>query len=202
MSTEAGTDAALSAMLNSGPKDADDAHEEPTPGPEETQGDEDEDADDTEGTEELGDAGKKALERMKDKLKEERRRRIAAERVAASKADDDDAAKIRREAEEAAVAKANSRIVRAEIRAAAAGKLADPADALAFLSTDDFEVDEDGDVDSEEIADAIDDLLRRKPHLAAQGGTRRPKPDRSQGAQGTGKTDTSQQFASAISNAL
>lgn len=199
MSTETGTDAAMSAMLNGGTKDADEGRQDTVDAVDESQdGDEDED----EGADELGDAGKQALERMKAKLKTERQRRIAAEQAAASKADEDDAAKIRREAERAATAKANARIVRAEIKAAASGKLTDPADALTFLSADDFEVDENGDLDTEEIADAIDDLLKRKPYLAAQGGTRRPKPDRSQGAQGTGTTGTDQQFASAISSAF
>ena len=77
----------------------------------------------------------------------------------------------RREAEQAATAKANARILRSEVRAAAAGKLADPKDALRFLDLDQFEVDEDGEVDEDEIADAIEDLVKRKPYLAAaQGG--------------------------------
>lgn len=201
MSTEAGTDAAMQAMLDSAPKDADSAEEQApdavTDATEADEGDGDTE-DDAEGAEELGDKGKQALDRMKAKLKAERERRVAAEAKAAQALGEDDAARIEREA----LAKANTRIVRAEIKAAAAGKLADPADALTFLSVDDFEVDDDGDVDTDEIAEAIDELLRRKPYLAAQGGTRRPKPDRSQGAQGNGKTDTSQQFASVISSAL
>jgi hypothetical protein len=66
--------------------------------------------------------------------------------------------------------RADARVLRSEIKAAAAGKLADPADALAFLDLSSFEVDADGSVDEQEIAEAIDDLLTRKPHLAAQGG--------------------------------
>jgi hypothetical protein len=155
------------------------------------------DADD-DASEDLGDKGKQAIDRMKAKLKAERTRRIAAEKAAAAKADSDDADKIRREADEAATAKANARIVRSEIRAAATGKLADPADALAFLDVSDFEVDDDGAVDEDEIAEAIADLLTKKPHLAAQGGTKAPKPDRSQGARGKGAASTAQQFADAI----
>ena len=160
------------------------------------------DEDDPEGADQLGDAGKKALDAMKAKLKAERQRRIAAEAALADNdtADDDD--KARRQAESDALAKANTRIVKAEVRAAAAGKLADPADALNFIDLGEFEVGEDGDVDQDEIADAIDDLLRRKPYLAAQGGTKGPKPDRSQGAKGKGVGSAAQQFAAAIDKLL
>jgi len=76
--------------------------------------------------------------------------------------------------------------VRAEVRAAAAGKLADPSDALRFLDLAQFEVGEDGDIDQDEIADAIDELLTQKPYLAAQRSDKDsqkkgPKPDRRQG---------------------
>ncbi len=150
---------------------------------------------DDDGADKLGDKGQQALRRMKDKLREERRKRIAAEQAAAAKADGDEADRIRREAEQAATEKANTRIVKAEIRAAAAGKLADPADALTFIDPSDFEVDDDGEVDQEEIADAVADLIRRKPYLAAQGGPKVPKPDRSQGATGNGTATAAQQFA-------
>ncbi|MEU0245178.1 hypothetical protein ABZ192_12735 [Streptomyces sp. NPDC006235] len=63
--------------------------------------------------------------------------------------------------------KLNARIVRAEIKAAAAGKLADPTDALALLDLSAFEVSDDGDVDAQKVSAAIEDLLTRKPHLAA-----------------------------------
>lgn len=120
----------------------------------------------------LGEKGQRALARMKDKLKTERKRRREAEGRLSAKDDGDAADKTRREAEQAATAKANSRILRSEVRAAAAGKLADPKDALRFLDLDNFEVDEDGEVDADELQDAIDDLLKNKPYLAAQGGRR------------------------------
>lgn len=143
--------------------------------------DEGEADDEPEGSEDLGDKGKKALDAMKAKVKTERQKRrdveaeMAKLRKAAEKKPDDDqpsADEIRREAEQAATQKANARIVRSEIRAAAAGKLADPKDALTFLDLDQFEVDENGEVDSDELVDAIDDLLKNKPYLAAQGGKR------------------------------
>lgn len=134
---------------------------------------------DPEGAEALGDPGKKALDATKQKWKAERDRRRELEREleevrrphpADGDAPDVDA--IRQQATQEAVTRANARIVRAEIRAAAAGKLADPKDALRFLDLDGFEVDGDGGVDADEIADAIDDLIKSKPYLAAHGGKR------------------------------
>jgi hypothetical protein len=130
------------------------------------------------GSEALGDPGKKALDAMKAKWK-------AAEAKAQSEADARAAleAKIegkeadyakdqeRRNVESAALAKANTRILKAEIRAAAAGKLADPADALLYLDLSRFEVGDDGDVDTDAVASAIEALAKAKPYLAAQRGT-------------------------------
>jgi len=72
-----------------------------------------------------------------------------------------------REVESAALAKANDRILKAEIRAAAAGKLADPADALHYLDLSTFDVKDDGETDSAAIAKAVEDLIKNKPYLAA-----------------------------------
>ncbi len=155
------------------------------------------------GEEALGDAGKQALDRMKAKLKAERDRRVAAEaRAVAPPADETDLDAIRREAETAALGKANGRIIRAEVRAAAASKLTDPADALNFLDLSVFEVDEDGDVDQDDIAEAIADLIKRKPYLAAQGGTTAAKPDRSQGATGNGVATNAQRFERSLEGIL
>lgn len=130
-----------------------------------------------EGTEALRDEGKRALDRMKAERNEwkakarEAEKRIAElmERVEALENGGrvDEAAKAAREAEAAAIAKANERILKAEIKAAAAGKLADPADALRFLDLSDFEVSPEGDVDAEAIAEAIDGLVKSKPYLSA-----------------------------------
>lgn len=133
-----------------------------------------------EGSDGLGNAGKKALAAMKEREKAARaearelKKRLADLEAAASAADktpDEQALEAaRREAEAAALAKANERILRSDIKAAAAGKLADPSDALAYLDLSEFEADESGNFDSSEIAEAISDLLERKPYLAAQGG--------------------------------
>lgn len=126
-----------------------------------------------EGADSLGDAGKRALDSMKAKWKAERDKRRELETALAAgsapKADGEtpDLDALKREAASEATAKANARILRSEIKAAAAGKFADVSDALLNLDLDAFEVDEHGDVDATEIADAIQDVLTRKPHLAA-----------------------------------
>lgn len=129
------------------------------------EGDGDGDADD--GADDLGDKGKRALASMKGKWKSERDKRKQLEDQLAQQGSADEAETVRRKAEADALAKANTRILRAEVKAAAAGKLADPADAFKFLDLDQFEVDDDGNVDSDEVADAIDDLIKSKPYLAA-----------------------------------
>lgn len=125
-----------------------------------------------EGAEALGDAGKKALDSMKARYKSERDARKAleariAELEAPAPTDAPDAETIRREAAREATTKANARILKSEIKAAAAGKLSDPADAFRFLDVASFDIDENGDVDADEIADAIQELITNKPYLAA-----------------------------------
>ncbi|MGH3784321.1 MAG: hypothetical protein ACRDRO_27795 [Pseudonocardiaceae bacterium] len=131
-------------------------------------------ADDTPPPPELGDAGKRALDAMKAKWKAERDRAKAleTERDQLRQSTITDEAARKAEADrQAAVAeadkRANLRIVRSEVRAAATGKLADPKDALVFLNLDQFEVSEDGEIDSAEVAQAIDDLVKARPYLAA-----------------------------------
>lgn len=140
----------------------------PTPGsdtePEDDADDGGDDADDGEsGEAALGDPGKKALDRMK------------AERNAARRELRELKAKYEPESKEEAAAQTKfaQRILRSEIKAAAAGKLADPADAYRFLDLEQFEVGEDGEVDEDEIASAIADLVEKKPYLAATQGSRR-----------------------------
>lgn len=57
-------------------------------------------------------------------------------------------------------------LVRAEIRAAAAGRLRDPADALALVDVAGL-VGGNGDVDTVKVAAALDQLVKDKPYLAA-----------------------------------
>lgn len=137
------------------------------------------------GADQLGDAGKKALDRMKTQ-RAELKKELAAYKGLGLSADDlkalidksqdesakAEAAKVRQEAEGAALAKANERLVKAEIRAAATGKLANPALALQLLDVKAFDVNDDGEVDSDAITAALDDLIKNEPYLSAQGGKR------------------------------
>lgn len=158
-----------------------------------------------EGDKPLGPAGEKAYEAEKEKRRaamqkvRERDARIAEleQQLAAANGETEDQ-RAQREAESAALAKANTRILKAEVRALASGKLSDPSDALTFLDLDQFEVGDDGDVDQQEIEEAISDLLDRKPYLAAQSGPKSPRPDPSQGARGAAEISTAQQFADAL----
>ena len=142
-----------------------------------------------EGAEALGDPGKKALDTMKAE------RKAATDRAKAAEAERDAlraqlegreaehaAAQEKQRARDEALAVANKRILSAELRAAAKGKLADPSDAALYINLDEFEVSEDGEVDSDALASAIDDLLARKSHLAAD--SRRFDGAADQGAKG------------------
>ncbi|MCY0961564.1 hypothetical protein [Streptomyces sp. H27-H5] len=131
----------------------------------------DDDADPA-GADELGDKGKRALASMKGKWRAERDRARQLEQRLAEKDGADEAETIRRRAEQEAVTKANARIIRSEVKAAAKGVLADPADAYKFLDLGQFEVDEDGNLDEDEVADAIQELIKSKPYLAAAKATR------------------------------
>ncbi|GGV54180.1 hypothetical protein [Streptomyces spectabilis] len=70
-----------------------------------------------------------------------------------------------------------AQLVRAEVRAAAAGRLRDPADALALVDVAALAGDG-GDVDTAAINKAVDELLKAKPYLAAESsaGTTTPAP--------------------------
>lgn len=126
------------------------------------------DGPDPEGSDALGDAGKKALNTMKAERNEERakRRELEAE-LAKLKAEPapqvPDVDAIRRDV----LSTANKRILRSEVKAAAAGKLSDANDALKFLDLDQFGVSDDGDVTGD-IPAAIDALIADKPYLAAK----------------------------------
>jgi hypothetical protein len=116
------------------------------------------------------DAGaKKALqaERLARKTAEAELKALRAELASKDKPAEEQALDAaRREGEIAANQRANERISKTELKAAAIGKLADPADALVYLNPADY-VDDDGEVDSDAIAEAIASLLKTKPYLAA-----------------------------------
>lgn len=162
--------------VETGPAEGEPATEDLDPTTEVVEGSEGDQDDEPEGAEQLGDAGKKALDSMKEKWKSERDKRRDLERQLSERdkpaeGEQPDPDALVRQAEQAVQARYNDRIIRAEVKAAAAGKFADPADAYKFLDLGQFEVDADGNVDADEVADAIADLLQSKPYLAAQGGT-------------------------------
>ncbi len=196
MSTDTSTD--LVAALDA----TDPALQDPTANDQPEAGREVDTDESVEGEDELGDKGKQALDRMKAKLQAERAARRAAEAKLNETSSDDDPERIQREADARAVAKANDRILRAEVRAAATGKLSDPSDALTFIDMTQFDVDDDGEVDQEEIAQAITDLITKKPYLAAQGGPKTPKPDPSQGEGGRGAATAADRFAQQVGNLI
>ncbi|MFF9269083.1 hypothetical protein [Streptomyces rochei] len=158
-------------------------------------------ADDPEGADQLGDAGKKALDAMK-KERAEAKRTAAAEKKRADELaakvqefEDRDKSELERavaraERAEAASQAATARAVKAEVRSLASS-FADTDDALVHLqekmagyST------ADGDVDTETIKADLAELLERKPHLRKQTadpdpGKKGPRPDPSQGPRDT-----------------
>jgi hypothetical protein len=175
--------------------------------------DADDDQDGDGNADDLRDAGKKALDTMKGqrntarsalrpwtalarelgvRTPDEVKALIAGKKPGGDGGDQVDAEQIRREARaEAQRETLNDRVLdKIEAKARA---FADPADAAALLlrenGVDDFL---DGTrIDGDAIAEALDELLERKPYLAAAGGgepkVRKPKPDPSQGNRG-GKT--------------
>lgn len=76
----------------------------------------------------------------------------------------------RKEAAETARSEAatayQQRLASAELRAAAGGRLKDPADAARFIDLADLEFDKNGDLDSKAATAAVDRLLKEKPYLA------------------------------------
>lgn len=127
---------------------------------------------DPDGADQLGDAGKRALDSMKGKWQSERDRRKALEdELAKLKADQQptaDPVKIREEARAEVRAAVLKERALDKIEARAARLFADPEDATVHLASkvDDFI--RDGKVDTGAIAGALEDLLKRKPHLGIQ----------------------------------
>ena len=108
---------------------------------------------------------------LRAQLKAERDKRLAAEKRLEEVEQVDEATRQRREAERAALAGANERILKAEVRMCAKGVLTDPEDALKYLELGGFEVSEDGQVDTGAITAALKDLVAARPYLATRTGT-------------------------------
>jgi hypothetical protein len=150
----------------------------------------------------LGEAGKKALDRMKAERAAAKKEAAEAKKQAAALAkkvaefedrDKSESEKLAAQAERSAkqAVKATARAVAAEVKAAA-GEFADPADAVDVLMRDPSQyVDADGEIDTDAIETALSDLLERKPHWAkpepaalAPEKKPQPKPDPGQGSRG------------------
>lgn len=134
------------------------------------------------GEDALGDAGKKALDIMKAERNAAKAEKAAlaaelktlrdAAALANKPADEQAIEKARQEARTEATEAANARLIRAEVKAAAAGKLANPELAQKLIDTSGITVDANGDVDADAVAAAVTELLTQYPSLAAQGGAR------------------------------
>lgn len=140
----------------------------------------------------LGDGGKAALAAEREARKAEEKARKAAEKAArdaqakldeltaASQSEQEKAIEqARKEAAEAAKAEVTaefrSRVLKSEIRAKAAGKFADPDDAIRLLELDEADVfSDDGEVQGDVLTKELDALLDRKPHLKADPSNGRP----------------------------
>lgn len=174
---------------------ADDSDDDAKDKGDDDKGDDGDDSDDD--AKDLGDKGKQALDRMKTQRNDARTQlrefkalglspdQIKALQKPKGKAGDGDddgptADEIREQARTEARAEALKERVTDKIEAKASKAFADAEDAVAILlrthEPDDFL---DGDkIDVEAIQDALDELLEKKPHLAAQGGPRfKGKPD-------------------------
>lgn len=126
-------------------------------------------ADEPKPDEPLGDAGKRALESERESRKEAEARAKAAEKALrdASTEHERAIAEARAEARREILEEANSRLLRAEIKAAATGKLANPELAVRLLDMSTFKVADDGTVEVKAITTAIDKLLESDPYLKA-----------------------------------
>lgn len=159
-----------------------------------------------EGADKLGEAGKKALDRMKAEKAAAKREAADAKRREAALAkkvaefEDRDKSELERAAAKAErlaaqAAKATARAVQAEVKSLAVGQFTDAGDAVDALMRDPAKyVDADsGDIDTDAIEADLADLLERKPHWAKPEPAAepvldpkkpKPKPDPGQGSRG------------------
>jgi hypothetical protein len=167
----------LDFRMDAGDDDgADDQNDDDT-----SSADDDGDGDD-QGTDALGDPGKKALDAMKAKWRTERDRARDLQRQLADattpKNDDDgkpDLEALRKQARDEAAAAALRDRALDKIEAKAARLFSNPEDARLFLADqlDDFL--DDGTVDVAAITDALQDLLEKRPYLGVTQGEPKKK---------------------------
>lgn len=155
---------------------------------------------DPEGTEDLGDAGKKALDTMKAKWRAEQKRARDAEaklaaREAPKEGDELTPEQIKAAARAEALAELRAPLFQTQAKAAAmALGFNDPTDALLLVNATDFEVGSDGTFDADELNDKLSEVLAAKPYLAknpaGQPGNPAPRTVAPAKAGGTPKTPT------------
>lgn len=97
-------------------------------------------------------------------------------------------AEAKAEGRKAALSEVSSRLLAAEVRAVAADRMADPADAVHLLDLDGL-VDDEGTVDTKALIARIDALLVDKPYLAKSGAARAAAAKAPQGARPDGGGD-------------
>ena len=132
----------------------------------------------TEETEQIEEPTDDPAAGLKKALAAERKARREAERKAREAsdalslkdkpADEQALEQARREAREEVLSAANARLVRSELKAELAGKVANPALALRLIDASEIEVSADGDVDADSVSAAIEALLAEAPELAAK----------------------------------
>lgn len=113
---------------------------------------------------------KKALRAERDARKTaERERNTLKQQLEAKDKPAEEAAldAARREAEQTATAKANERVAKAELRAAAAGRVSNLTALTRLVDVSQIEVDEDGNPSEDDIEDAITTFLDTFPEFAA-----------------------------------
>lgn len=136
---------------------------------ENTEVEETEEDETTEEQEDPAEKLKKALRAERDARRTAERERNALKQQLEAKgkpADEQAIETARREAEEAANAKANERIVRAELRAAAAGKVSNLTALSRLVDTASIDVDQDGNPSQDDIDDAVAQFLADYPEFA------------------------------------
>ena len=122
----------------------------------------------------LGDAGKRALEseRSARRAAEKAAKAVQAELETLRSATMSDAERAvneaRLETQKETASYYVNLLVKAEARAVATGRLADPEDVLRYIDIDELKVDDDGNVDKKVLNKKIDELLKNKPYLSSQ----------------------------------
>lgn len=123
--------------------------------------------------EDLGAAGQQAIDRMKSERNEAKKqlREVKAQLAELTKPKPDDkpdADAIRKAAREEAMAETLGDRALDKLEVRAAKLFADPDDARAMLAGRAAEFVDDGKIDTDAIDEALQDLLKRKPHLGAK----------------------------------